>query len=131
MRNVGIAVGVLALALGAQTLVAQQPEPRPGQPADSMMGMMQQHMRVMDSLDARLDTLVTRMNRASGNKKVTAMADVINQLVAQRKAMQAHMREMMQRSGGMRMPMERRGPTGAPPSADTDSAAHEQHHPPN
>lgn len=130
MRSARIALGILALVLGAQALNAQQPAPRPAQPPDSMMGMMQRHLQVMDSLSARLDTLVSRMNRSSGNQKVAAMADVINELVAQRRAMQARMREMMQRSGGMGMPMmERRAPTGAPPTApDTDSTAHQQHH---
>lgn len=136
MRIGRIAIGLAALALSAHLLLAQQPEQRPGQPSDSMMGMsgtMRQHMRTMDSLNARLDTLVSRMNRATGNKRMAAMADVINELVAQRKAMQKHMREMMQPGGGMRMPR-----TGAPapadarrPTAETDSAVHGQHHPPN
>ena len=56
-------------------------------------------MQMMDSLNARLDTLVSRMNRSSGNQKVTAMAEVINELVAQRKLMQEHMRQMMQPPG--------------------------------
>jgi DNA-binding FrmR family transcriptional regulator len=141
MTIVRIAVGVSALVLGAQMLFAQQPEQRSVRPADSMMaksGMAQQQMRMMDSLNARLDTLVSRMNRATGNKKVTAMADVINQLVAQRKAMQEHMREMMQSRGGMRMhmmeapaPVEARPSSTAEDSAAEDSAAHERHHPPD
>ncbi len=40
-----------------------------------------------DSADARLDSLVAAMNAAKGDRKVKAMADVINELVAQRKTM--------------------------------------------
>jgi hypothetical protein len=58
-------------------------------------------MMMADSMDARLDTLVSAMNKASGDKKVQAMAAVINELVAQRKTMRAHMHQMMD-SGGMR-----------------------------
>jgi hypothetical protein len=57
-------------------------------------------MSMMDSADARLDRLVTNMNRATGATKVQAMAAVINELVAQRKQMRAHMGRMMD-SGGM------------------------------
>jgi hypothetical protein len=61
----------------------------------------QREMGMMDSMNLRLDTLVARMNRASGNMKVAAMAEVINELVAQRRAMQEHMRAMMQRRSMM------------------------------
>jgi hypothetical protein len=61
-------------------------------------------MPAMDSLDRRLDSLVSRMNRASGNQKVTAMAAVINELVAQRKAMHGHMQQM---HGQMQQMMDR------------------------
>jgi hypothetical protein len=132
-----MAVVVPVMALSAQVVAAQQPQQ--GR-ADSMMGMpamAHQHLRAMDSMTARLDTLVNRMNQATGNKKMTAMADVINELVTQRKAMQSHMREMMQSRPGMRMPMMQApapaGPRPAaakPDSGTPDSAAHEQHHPP-
>ena len=111
------------LVLGAQLLQAQQPdsdaskERAPGM----MMNQGRRQMAVMDSLNARLDTLLGRMNRAKGNAKVTAMAQVINELVAQRKAMQGHMRQMMQRHRGM-MEMEI-------DSATADTAAHAEHHP--
>ena len=64
------------------------------------MGAMDMTM-MHDSADARLDSLVAAMNAAKGDRKVKAMAQVINELVAQRKAMHEHMRTMM-RSGGMR-----------------------------
>ena len=85
------------------------------------MGMMgAQDMRMMDSLNTRLDTLVGRMNQAMGNNKMAAMAGVINEMVAQRKMMQQHMLQMMgSRSGKMDM-MKLRAP------ADT---GHDEHHP--
>lgn len=99
-----------------------------------MSGMAEQ-MRMMDSLNARLDTLVSRMNRATGNRKVTAMADVINELVAQRKAMHERMRAMMQARQGMPVMEEPPPPQGRPPRSGTDSAAdtagHTEHHPPD
>jgi hypothetical protein len=92
MKIVGIA-GVAGLLMSAQILAAQQPGPPPHGGMMRGPGMAQQ-MRMMDSLNARLDTLVSRMNRATGNKKVAAMAEVINELVAQRKAMHQQMRQM-------------------------------------
>lgn len=114
-RTLGI-VTVLALAC-ASGLAAQQPGGHPGpgprHGTDSagarMHAMMQQHAREMDSLDARLDSLVNRMNRSTGNARVDAMAAVITELVAQRRAMRAHHREMMHAPGMMH------GPGGPPP----------------
>jgi hypothetical protein len=85
-----------------------------------MMMTMQQHMRMMDSANARLDTLVQRMNRATGSAKVAAMAQVINELVAQRRAMQTHMREMMQSHGRM---------MGGGMHHGADTSRHGQHDP--
>ena len=52
-------------------------------------------MKMMEASDARLDHLVQAMNSATGEKKVDAMAAVINELIAQRKQMRGHMRQMM------------------------------------
>jgi hypothetical protein len=57
-------------------------------------------MEMMDSSEARLDQLVRAMNQATGQKKVQAMAAVINELVSQRKMMRAHMRLMMDHGEG-------------------------------
>lgn len=140
MNRVRIAVVVTALALSARLLAAQQPGPP--QPQGNRRGMMgdtamaQQQMRMMDSMNTRLDTLVGRMNKATGSKKVTAMADVINELVAQRRAMQHHMRLMMESRHGMMEDMMgeqpqagNRQPTPAPDSSAADSG-HAGHHPP-
>jgi hypothetical protein len=52
-------------------------------------------MMMTDSLNRRLDSMVARMNRASGNKKMDAMAAVINELIAQRKAMMTRMERVL------------------------------------
>jgi hypothetical protein len=94
-------------------------------------------MQMMDSLNARLDTLVSRMNQASGNRKVTAMAEVINELVAQRRIMHARMRQMMESGEGMMRMMGEPAPAGGPApaprpdSAPADTAGHAGHHPPS
>lgn len=138
MRIVRFGAGLAALMLSAHALAAQQPPQRDRRPG-GMTGKsgMAAQMQMMDSLSARLDTLVSRMNRATGNGKVTAMAAVINELVAQRKTMQAHMRQMMESREGMMHMMKEptAGEHGAPtPGADStpaDSAGHAGHHPPS
>jgi hypothetical protein len=79
------------------------------------------------------------MNRATGNRKVTAMADVINELVAQRKVMHDHMRQMMESREPMmhmmggRAPGKRPSAPAPPPSSDStaDTAGDAGHHPPD
>jgi hypothetical protein len=129
-----IATVMTVLALGARLVAAQQPaQPnRGGMMADTAMA--QQQMKMMDSMNLRLDSLVTRMNQVSGNKKVAAMADVINELVAQRRAMQQHMHKMMERRGGMMGEMmgeslpSKRPPMVRPESSSVDTG-HAGHHP--
>jgi hypothetical protein len=141
MGRTVIAAVVLALVISTDRVAAQQPQrsPRDTGTQGMMMKDMQQHMRMMDSANARLDTLVRRMNRASGDAKVAAMAQVINELVTQRRAMQAHMRQMMQshrRMMGGEMMMRHdadtvRHPAGKPNPEQTtglDTAGHGQHH---
>ena len=131
----------MTLVLCAGALAAQQPGPPPpqghGQGAEmSGPAGMADQTRMMDSLNHRLDSLVARMNRATGAGKVAAMADVINELVAQRKVMQEHMRQMMEgRKGMMRMmedslPVSPGAPTQRADSAAADTAGHAGHHPP-
>lgn len=96
----------------------------------------------MDSMNARLDTLVGRMNRSTGNAKVGAMAQVISELVSQRRAMQTHMHQMMMRSHGkpkgdhttMEMeldsaPVQTRKPEPDGQAPGTDTSGHAEHHP--
>jgi hypothetical protein len=133
VRLVRFGAGVLALALGAGALAAQQPGPPQhpqGHRMDSAMagrpGMADQ-MGMMDSMDKRLDSMVTRMNGAMGSRKMAAMADVINEMVAQRKAMQAHMHQMMDSRAAMMqtMPMmhDSAPVSPAPGAPRADSAA--------
>jgi hypothetical protein len=85
MRQVAVFVGIVGVVCSAPAIQAQQPQGKP--PGAGMM-------LAMDSLDHRLDSLVSRMNRTSGNQKISAMAAVINELVAQRKVMHRHMQQM-------------------------------------
>jgi hypothetical protein len=87
MKPRGLLTGVAALVLSTGMLEAQQP--------GGMMGRDSMPMMRMDSLDRRLDSLVGVMNQAKGDKKVTAMAAVITELVEQRKAVHRRMGEMM------------------------------------
>jgi uncharacterized protein (DUF4415 family) len=113
----------LAAPLGAQQHPATPQRP---QAAGAMMPAMASHMHTMDSLSARLDTAVARMNRATGEARTTAMQDVLRELVAAQKAMHTHMSEMashhqMGDSAGMRAPMQHQHPT--PGAARPDSAS--------
>ena len=72
---------------GADSVSRSMPGPHHGDRA-----MM---MKMMEASEARLDQLVQTMNGAAGQKKVDAMAAVITELVAQRKKMRGHMRQMM------------------------------------
>jgi uncharacterized protein HemX len=124
MKAGALGGALIALVLGAGGLAAQQPNQQ-----------APRGMQMMDSMNTRLDSLVSRMNRASGNAKITAMAQVINELVAQRKTMHQHMRQMMQSHGEMMggkavKPGREAAPAEIPgraPGADT--AGHAEHHP--
>lgn len=96
-----ILTGLAAFLLFGSSAAAQ--EPGPGKDTSRAMaghpmtGPMM--MTMMDSADARLARLVSTMNRATGSKKVDAMAAVINELVAQRTMMRTHARQMMMMMG--------------------------------
>ena len=83
-------------------------------------------MPMMDSLNHRLDSLVDRMNRTSGNQRMQAMADVITELVTQRKTMQGQMHRMMAGGGMMGVKNEATGE-----SVPADTTDHSAHHPPH
>jgi hypothetical protein len=105
MRISAIAGALVApLALTA-SLSAQQPAPpaKMGPPAAGMkMDMPKMDMQMMDSMHARLDSAVARMNRTTGDARVTAMVDVLNALVSEQRMMHAHMQKMMgEHMGGM------------------------------
>jgi hypothetical protein len=139
MSSVRIGLATAALVLSAHVLVAQQPGQTRPQGQRGMMGdsaMARQHMQAMASRNARLDSLVGRMNTATGNIKIAAMADVINEFVAQRRMMQEHMRQMMGPGHGMMENMKGKPPQRggrrptSPPDPRVADTGHVEHHPP-
>jgi hypothetical protein len=124
MSYVRIATVLAGLVFSAHLLAAQQPSPAPGMAKKMEMGMT---MEKMDSMNARMDSMVNRMNQASGNRKINAMADVITEMAAQHRAMQERMRAMRASHHDMMM-NHMGGPAGTTPA---DSAGHEGHHPPS
>ena len=87
-----IAFAVLASAALAFAAAAQ---PAPGEAPKEGPGFREQMLRRQQEDTARLEELVARMNAAKGEARVDAIAAVINEMLAQRRAMVAHMREMM------------------------------------
>jgi len=85
-----VLAGTLAIAGGS----ARMQEPPPGTHDHG-----QQTMRMMDmsERDKKLDELVARLNAAWGNDRIDALVAVVNELVAERKAMQDRMKGMMQK----------------------------------
>jgi LmbE family N-acetylglucosaminyl deacetylase len=117
--------GTVLLACGS----AQQPGRQQGD-TTSMRGQPMMDMmaaRMMDSADARLDRLVGTMNQATGNRKVEAMAAVINEMVAHRRAMRTHARQMMRGPHGMMQNGMGGGAAPSPAKPDTaDDAQNNQ-----
>ena len=110
MKRTLVVLAAIALLVGnvacSRQAVAAQPPPAAQSPG--MGGMMKMHEQMMTEMrkgDARLQTLVEQMNAANGTAKVTAMAAVVSELVAQQKMLHEQMgsmhREMMR--GGMMM----------------------------
>lgn len=60
----------------------------------TMMGMHQKMTAEMKSADAELDRLLAEMNGSTGDKKIEAMAAILNRLVQQRKTMHEKMAAM-------------------------------------
>lgn len=99
----------MAGVLSAGAVFAQEPDPgaATGSMMQGMMGahkgeMMEWHQKMMDKIkarDAELDKLIQEMNAASGDKKVDAMAAVLNKMMEERKAwhseMEARHKKMM------------------------------------
>lgn len=107
-----VGVGPTARLLAAPpSQQAQSPTP-PGQSSQpnmaDMMKMHQQMMAEMKGADAKLDELVKTMNAATGDAKISAIAQVVNELVRQQKGMHGrmgmmddHMMQMMMGGRGM------------------------------
>jgi hypothetical protein len=106
MAAVLLMSGFQTAGVPAQANQGQQHEhqaPAAGAQPD-MPGMHARMMADMKAADQRLDALVAKMNSASGQAKVDAVAAVVNELVTQRTAMQEMMAScpMMQNMGGMK-----------------------------
>jgi hypothetical protein len=109
-----LAPAVLVAIVGTTPAFAQQPaQPATqGQTASgkmtmdchAMMASRQKMMEDMKAMDAQLDTLVQKMNGATGQAKVDATAAVVAELVSQRKTMHERMASMQ--SGTMQHMME-------------------------
>lgn len=69
-------------------------EAKPMEGCQAMMAKKQAMTAEMNAMDTQLDSLVAAMNAAKGNKRVDAVAAVVNELVTQRKAMRNEMATM-------------------------------------
>ena len=103
-------VAALVVGLLSAVVLAQQPTPpaqqpaagasmqQPDQPPPMGRGMMTRNrarmMSEMKAADDRLQQLVTKMNAATGDQKVTAMAELLTQLVNDHIAMHQRMMQM-------------------------------------
>jgi TolA-binding protein len=137
-----ILIGLVGSFLLASSVSAQQPGRQHGDTANAVRGRTmngEMTMSTMDSADARLDQLVSTMNKTTGSSKVQAMAAVINELMTQRKMMRRHARQMMGPDGmmgnGMGEGRKMQNPTPpsanpAPSPAGPDTTDHAQHHQP-
>jgi len=92
-------------------------------------------MKMMAADDEKLAGLLTTMNAAKGDQKVTAIAAVVNELAAQRTRMRTQMMrmqagmmdEMMSRMAAMHGPggmMNKKTPEPAAGASEQDHAAH-------
>lgn len=107
----------------------------------AMMAEREDMMSKMKAMDEKLDQLVAGMDAADGDHKIGAMAAVIEELVAQRKAMREMSMKMEGRTMGHMMEHMRAGkmdPTAmcpmmemaakAPKPVKTDKVDHAGHH---
>jgi hypothetical protein len=102
-----IVFGVLMLpspALFAQAMHQREASNPAKPPEAAMRQMMELHQKMqaeMQQADGQLDALLAEMNGSTGEKKVEAIAALLNRMVQERKAVQHRMAEMhMQMMGG-------------------------------
>lgn len=77
--------------------------------AQEMNEKHQKMMEEMKKMDETLQQKVDAMNAATGEQKVTAMADVINEMVKERKIMHENMATMHKDMSGHMMMMDHMG----------------------
>jgi len=111
MRKTLAAVYGLVVLSAAGPLAAQQHEHRGAGAPDS--ANRRAHMEQMMESDRLLERKLAAVDSLEGDAKVDALAAVVKELVAQRRAMHARMREGMQGMPGM----SGTGPDSAGPGA--------------
>ena len=148
--------GVLATGLFAQTAPhshdhsartwetgIKQAPPTPGMMDDKMMAhcmeMMQKHSRMQGdfkAMDARLDSLVSKMTAAVGEDRQETMRAVVSELISQQRAQRDRMAsldaEMMLQMPMGQKPMSMKSMMKgmqSPPSRHETPGAHSKHHP--
>jgi len=137
------AVAVVAIAGAATVALAQAPvdgghHQSPAAPVGGPAANaadQQLMMKMMAADDEKLAGLLTTMNAAKGDQKVTAIAAVVNELAAQRTRMRTQMMrmqagmmdEMMSRMAAMHGPggmMNKKTPEPAAGASEQDHAVH-------
>jgi len=136
VRHMWAVIALATAVLSTTIVLAQSPPAGQNDMAahKQMMAEQKAAMAKMAAADQKLAELVAGMNAATGNEKVSAMAAVVNELVAQR----AQMREQMRMQGGMMERMmshmsEVHGMGGmikkAPANSEAPQSDHGAHHP--
>jgi hypothetical protein len=94
-KTVYISVLLLAALFPFSAPAQDQSQPMPMMDHCKAMMANQQEMKAsMDAMNAKLNELAAVMNNSKGDKKVDAMAAVINELMTQRTAMHEKMARM-------------------------------------
>ena len=105
MKTLTFAAAALGTMLMLSPLMAQQPATgQRGQTMPKMSGMMDtnQMMTDMKADDARLQMLTEKMKMATGDQRMSATQDVVNELVSNQLKMHQHMMMMMQMHDSMK-----------------------------
>ncbi len=120
---------LLVLGLGLPSALLAQQSPGVGNPqlhkvkaktdktkSESWKAWHKQQVEKLKEMDQRLDQKTAAMNSATGDAKLTAMSDLLNEMVAQRKEMQ----QMFRSRHGKRMQgkMRSSADTGCPQCPD-------------
>lgn len=111
-----LCIGCVAGLTTIAAVQAQAQEKPPTQDRTAMMANCQTMMAGMKADQGKLDDLIAKMNAATGQVKIDQMAAVLTELVANQKAMRAHMMSMHEPAAPANQP-------GQQPEA-----GHGQHH---
>jgi len=89
-----IVTAIVALAIAGGT--ARMQEPKTHDHGEQTMPMPPMHGMPMSmtAQDDKLEKLAAEMNAAKGNDRIDKLVAVVNELVAERKAMHDHMKHM-------------------------------------